>query len=169
MKAGTFNFNDYLEKLNEESTDKGFITGTEKDGILMPEENKKSYDWLKKEYQKGKTEVKVEMHIGNAKFEPGYALQTDLKSVKDFKPGMFGNVKTGDTGKKGGPTPPVEEPNSPNKQGDISAEQKKPKGNNETADKPEPAADKSPKGQQMQLNIKSKKKDPEEKKKEEEK
>ena len=58
---------------------------------------KKTYDWLKKEYNKGKTEVKVEIKMGGTKFEPGYELQTDLKSVKDFKPGMYGQVKTSDT------------------------------------------------------------------------
>jgi hypothetical protein len=98
MKAGQFNINDYLERLYEEST--AMMAGGEglvnNDGIIIPEENKKSYDWLKKEYQANQTEVKVEINMGGAKFEPGYDLQTDLKSVKDFKPGMFGEVKTKD-------------------------------------------------------------------------
>ena len=76
----------------------GFMDGgedvTNSDGIVIPNDNKKSYDWLKKEFQKGKVEVKVEMNIGGSKFEPGFDLQTDLDSVKDFKPGMFGEVKT---------------------------------------------------------------------------
>jgi hypothetical protein len=96
MKAGNFNINDYLDKLYEESTP--MMTGgeglTDAEGIIIPDGNKKSYDWLKREYQKGQTEVKVEISMGGAKFEPGYDLQTDLKSVKDFKPGMFGEVKT---------------------------------------------------------------------------
>jgi hypothetical protein len=106
MKAGNFNINDYLERLYEEAEQKdpkqtGFMDGgddvTNSDGIVIPNENKKSYDWLKKEFQKGKVEVKVEMNIGGAKFEPGYDLQTNLDSVKDFKPGMYGEVKTADT------------------------------------------------------------------------
>jgi hypothetical protein len=96
MKAGTFNIDDYLEKLHEEASD-GNIKGSDKEGLIIPEENKKSYGWLKKEYEKGKVEVKVEIHMGGTKFEPGYELQTDLKSVKDFKPGMYGEIKTSDT------------------------------------------------------------------------
>jgi hypothetical protein len=46
------------------------------------------------EATKVETEVKVEMNVGGSKFEPGYELQTKLDSVKDFKPGMFGEVKT---------------------------------------------------------------------------
>jgi len=91
MKAGQFNINEYLEKLYEEAGDGNL---SNKEGIIIPDENKKSYDWLKKEYEKGKTEVKVEISMGGAKFEPGYDLQTNLDSVKDFKPGMFGEVKT---------------------------------------------------------------------------
>lgn len=94
MKAGSFNLNDYLERLHEE---KEASSKVPVEGLIIPEENKKSFAWLKKEYQKGKTEVKVEMKLGDKKFEPGYDLQTNLKSVKDFKPGMFGDVKTSDT------------------------------------------------------------------------
>jgi hypothetical protein len=93
MKAGQFNINDYLEKLYEASGD-GQLPDPE--GMIIPEENQKAYQWLKKEYQKAQTEVKVEINMGGAKFEPGYDLQTDLDSVKDFKPGMFGEVKTAD-------------------------------------------------------------------------
>ena len=106
MKAGQFNIHDYLEKLNEEATPmmSGGEGVSDEGGILIPNENKKTYDWLKKEYQAGQTEVKVEINMGGANFEPGYDLQTDLKSVKDFKPGMFGEVKTADTpgGKESG-------------------------------------------------------------------
>jgi hypothetical protein len=94
MKAGSFNVNDYINKLYEEADNSGSVS---KEGLIIPPENKKSYDWLKKEYQKAQTEVKVEMKIGDSKFTPGYDLQTKLDSVKDFKPGMFGDVKTGDT------------------------------------------------------------------------
>jgi len=97
MKVGNFNINDYLEKLYEEA---GEGQLPDKEGMIIPDENKKSYDWLKREYQKGKTEVKVEINMGGAKFEPGYDLQTDLKSVKDFKPGMYGEIKTADTESK---------------------------------------------------------------------
>ena len=96
MKAGNFNIKDYLERLYEETTP--MMAGgeglTDAEGIVIPDGNKKSYDWLKGEYQKGQTEVKVEISMGGAKFEPGYDLQTNLDSVKDFKPGMFGEVKT---------------------------------------------------------------------------
>lgn len=111
MKAGSFNFNDYIERLTEAAEakeaaekeakpGKGAPTtkaaGGTGEGLIIPEENKKVFGWLKKEYVKGKTEVKVEMKMGGSKFTPGYDMQTDLKSVKDFKPGMFGDVKTGD-------------------------------------------------------------------------
>jgi len=95
MKAGSFNIHEYLEKL-EENAQEGNLAPNQKDGILIPDENKKSFDWLKREYEKGKTEVKVEINMGGSKFEPGYDLQTNLKSVNDFKPGMFGEVKTSD-------------------------------------------------------------------------
>jgi hypothetical protein len=94
MKAGSFKLDDYLERLTEEKEVNSKVPA---EGIIMPEENKKTFNWLKKEFQKGKTEVKVEMKMGGQKFEPGYDLQTNLKSVKDFKPGMFGDVKTSDT------------------------------------------------------------------------
>ena len=107
MKAGSFNINDYLNRLYEEAEEKQKQTSTDfldggqdvvnVEGLVIPEVNKKSYDWLKSEFQKGKTEVKVEMKLGDTKFEPGYDLQTDLDSVKDFKPGMFGEIKTADT------------------------------------------------------------------------
>ena len=103
MKAGQFNINEYLEKLYESVADGAL---PDKEGMVIPDENQKAYQWLKKEYQKAQTEVKVEMRLGDSKFEPGYDLQTDLKSVKDFKPGMFGEVKTAENkkpDKAGGP------------------------------------------------------------------
>jgi len=100
--AGHFNLNEYLEKLYEaaeakESSDAGGVSGNPKEGLIIPAENKKTYDWLQKEYNKGKTEVKVEMKLGNSKFEPGYDFTAGGETVKDFKPGMYGDVKTSDT------------------------------------------------------------------------
>jgi len=105
MKAGSFNIHDYLGKLYEKVEEKDLTLNEEEnagklpdtEGIIIPEENKKAYAWLKKEYQKGKTEVKVEM--SSHEFKPGYHLDTNLKSVNDFKPGMYGEVKTTDTEK----------------------------------------------------------------------
>lgn len=99
MRAGNFNINEYLEKLYEEVEEKEAIDKkmSDAEGLILPDENKKTYNWLKKEYNAGKTEVKVEMKLGGAKFEPAMDLQTDLKSVNDFKPGMFGEVKTKDS------------------------------------------------------------------------
>ena len=107
MKAGNFNINDYLQKLYEDALTMmdGGEGLTNADGIIIPDENKKSYDWLKKEYQKGQTEVKVEINMGDAKFDPGYDMQTNLDSVKDFKPGMYGEVKTADNSKAAGQKP----------------------------------------------------------------
>jgi hypothetical protein len=96
MKAGQFNIFEYLERLNEEA-ESGNLAGKDKEGLIIPDENKKSYDWLKKEYDRAQTEVKVEITGQGASFKPGYDLQTKLDSVKDFKPGMFGEVKTADT------------------------------------------------------------------------
>lgn len=101
MAIGQFNIYNYLakmEKVYEEAEAKAEETkGSEKEGLIIPEVNKKSYDWLKKEYEKGKTEVKVEITTGGSKFEPGFDMQAKTDSVKDFKPGMFGSVKTSDT------------------------------------------------------------------------
>jgi len=97
MKAGNFNINDYLSKLYEES-EGGKVP--EKEGLIIPEENKKFFNWLKKDYQKSQVEVKVEMKLGDSKFKPEYDLQTKLDSVKDFKPGMYGDIKTSETSKK---------------------------------------------------------------------
>jgi len=155
MKAGTFNASDYLNKLHEEAgveTGKGFTSGTEKDGILIPDDvTKKNFDWLKKEYHKGQVEVKVEIKGEGSSFKPGYDLQTDLKSVKDFKPGMYGEIKTSDT--------KTEEPKSPkNKKEETPAENKEPKGDNEQPDKKETTVKKTPEAQQMKIDVKSKQK-----------
>ena len=166
MKAGTFNQEDYLSKLHEEAetnTTAGFTTGTEKDGILMPDNDvtKKQFDWLKSEYQKGKVEVKVEVKGEGSSFKPGYDLQTDLKSVKDFKPGMFGDVKTEDTAKKDdGALPRGETPSNPaNKKDKPSAEDKDPKGGKEAEDDTTKKSDKTPKAQAMKLDATKKKED----------
>lgn len=94
--AGSFNIHDYLDKLYEAAEETGGVTGDPKEGLVIPAENKKTYDWLQKEYNKGKTEVKVEMKMGQSKFEPGYDFTAGGDTVKDFKPGMYGEVKTSD-------------------------------------------------------------------------
>lgn len=97
MKAGIFDIHSYLNKLNEEAEMKEKqTTKVDSLGLIIPEENVKVYNWLKSEYQKGKTEVKVEMNIGGSKFEPGYDMQGHNKNVDSFKPGMYGAVKTSD-------------------------------------------------------------------------
>jgi hypothetical protein len=157
MKTGTFNFNDYLDRLHEEAeakidTGNGYAMTTDKDGLVLPGDTKKSFDWLSKEYQKGKTEVKVEVKGEGSSFKPGYDLQTDLKSVKDFKPGMFGDVKT-----TSGETP---DPKSPkNKKEETPAEEKEPKGDNEQEADTNKTAKKDPKAQQMKIDLKNKKND----------
>ena len=98
MKSvGHFNLDEYLTKLNEAAEESGGVTGDNKEGLIIPAENKKTYDWLQKEYRQGKTEVKVEMKLGGSKFEPGYDFTAGGETIKDFKPGMYGDVKTSDT------------------------------------------------------------------------
>jgi hypothetical protein len=97
------------------SSPKG-ITNTDtvdQEGIILPEENKKFYSWLKGEFQKGKTEVKVEMKLGDSKFEPGYDMQAQPDTVNDFKPGMFGAAKTADN-EGGAKTIGANQPNTNN-------------------------------------------------------
>jgi len=104
MKAGSFNIHDYLGKLyenvNEEDLPKlneekaETETGKPDEGLLQQGGDNKAYDWLKKEFQKGKTEVKVEM--SSHTFKPGYQLQDPPKSTKDF-PGMYSDVKNDTT------------------------------------------------------------------------
>jgi hypothetical protein len=155
MKVGKFNLNEYLNRLDEEAeknTEKGFITNSIKDGILLPDDTKKNFDWLKSEYQKGKTEVKIEIKGEGSSFKPGYELQTDLKSIKDFKPGMYGQVKTSNA-----ETSPPKDPK--NKKEETPAEDKEPKGDNEATDDTTKKADKAPKAQQMKLDVSKKKED----------
>ena len=155
MKTGNFNLNDYIEKLHEEAESKidsgnGYAATSDKDGIILPGDAKKSFDWLKKEYQKGQTEVKVEVKGEGSSFKPGYDLQTDLKSVKDFKPGMFGDVKTND-----GET---SEPKSPkNKTKEIPAEKEEKTSEKVDVKSSEKSGNKNPKSQKMNIDLKKKK------------
>lgn len=124
MKAGIFRIDSYLEKLNEEA-ESGGLKGAGTEGMLIPDENKKSFSWLKKEYDKSKVEVKVEIKMGGSKFEPGYEMQTNLKSVNNFKPGMFGDVKTSDSPdskKEDKKVPDAEDSKGPKKQPDTKVE-----------------------------------------------
>lgn len=170
MKAGSFNANDYLTKLHEEAegnTDKGYNMATDKDGLILPDDAKKSFDWLNKEYQKGKVEVKVEVKGEGSSFKPGYDLQTDVKSVKEFKPGMFGDVKTEDSGKKpDGELARGEQPSSPdNNKEAVSAEDKDPKGGKEATDdkkaEPKKSSTTTATTQKMEVKVKNKKDDSE--------
>jgi len=140
MKAGNFNIHEYLDRLNEEQDAESLTGLPDKEGLVLPEETKKNYDWLKKEYQKGKVEVKVEMNIGGSKFEPGYELQTDLKSVKDFKPGMYGQVKTSENESE------LKNPKS-------KSQPKKESGENESNE------EKEPKKETLKVDLKTKKDD----------
>jgi len=165
MKAGTYNHEDYLAKLHEEAegnTEKGYIL-SDTAGLPLPEDTKKNFDWLKKEYQKGKVEVKVEIKGEGSSFKPGYDLQTDLKSVKDFKPGMYGEVKTNDTGREDGPLPRGNEPPSPNKKTeappDSKAEKKDPESGKEAPDNQDKKGDTSTKQQALKIDTTKKKKD----------
>jgi len=157
MKTGTFNFNDYLDRLHEEAeakidTGNGYAMTTDKDGLVLPGDAKKSFDWLSKEYQKGKTEVKVEVKGEGSSFKPGYDLQTDLKSVKDFKPGMFGDVDTKQS--------ETEEPKSPkNKKEDTSAEKEEKTSEKVDVKASEKEGKKDPKSQQMKIDLKKEKND----------
>ena len=95
MKAGNFSINDYLDKLYENS-ESGNISSSDKEGLIIPDENKKSFDWLKKEYNKSQTTVKVEISGSGASFKPGYDIQASNDSSKAFKPGAFGNSQSSD-------------------------------------------------------------------------
>ncbi|MEG1010168.1 MAG: hypothetical protein RSE41_02605 [Clostridia bacterium] len=87
MKIGHLNYKEYIDSLYEAvNVDKL----EDNAGIVIPEENKKAFDWLKKEYDKGKIEAECEFKIGSNDFSPGFELQTKLDSVKEFKPGLFG-------------------------------------------------------------------------------
>jgi len=94
MKAGNFNVYDYikkLEKLYEEKSDIDNKNGRvfNEEGLVIPDTNLKAYKWLKKEYDQKQVAVKVEIKGQGSNFKPGYYLQTNLDSVKDFKPTIF--------------------------------------------------------------------------------
>lgn len=99
MKAGTFNIDEYLNKLHENVDEEKFLneekaeteTGKPDEGVLQQGGENKAYNWLKKEFQKGKTEVKVEM--SSHTFKPGYELEDAPKSTEKF-PGMYGQSKS---------------------------------------------------------------------------
>ena len=166
MRAGTFNMNDFLNKLYEEDQ---MGPKDAKEGIIIPDTNQKSYDWLKKEYHKGQVEVKVEMKLGNQKFEPGYSIQTKLDSVKDFKPGNYGSVKPGTTEKSPKPaeqkpaSKPVSTPpqNKENKQGftKLNKNTEKPKTSTPETNKTEKKTEDKPKSNSIKVNLKTKKSD----------
>ena len=124
MRAGSFNINSYLDKLYENAEDGNL---TNKEGLILPDENKKTYDWLKKEYQAGQTEVKVEISGEGSSFKPGYDLQAAPDSAAEFKPGMFGEVKTKD-GMPGKPGAPGDTKGGTPAAGDKPAEFGKPAG-----------------------------------------
>jgi len=112
MAVGNFNIHDYLNKLNEEAEQKtedlktedskeisdaikpeGGVSGDPGIGIIIPDENKRAYDWIKREYDKAKVEVKVEIKQMGAKFEPGMSsLSATDSDSNEFKPGLFGNT-----------------------------------------------------------------------------
>ena len=139
MKVGTFNINNYLERLTEaeeeakESTElsdkvnqtveedssddstestkptssneissnkdikvEGGISSDSTQGLIIPDENKNSFNWLKRSYDSSKVEVKVEIRQGGSSFEPSVptSLTSKDSDVKEFKPGVFGNEGT---------------------------------------------------------------------------
>lgn len=144
MKAGNFNIRGYIERLNEEASNTGRVDPI---GMVLPDETKKSYDWLKSEFQKARTEVKVEINMGGSKFEPGYDLQSPAKSVDNFKPGMYGQVKT--DGK-------TENEDKDKKEGAESKENSVEKQNNNSKKKPAESKAKI-EGSTVKFDIKTKK------------
>jgi hypothetical protein len=78
--TGNFSMQEFLNKLNEESNPKEDNSKVSDEGMIIPDTNKKTYDWLKSEFQKGKVEVSVIM--SSSKFDPGYSTE----GAKDFKP-----------------------------------------------------------------------------------
>ena len=92
MQAGYFNMSDYMNRLNE--SEDGNIESSNKDGIIIPDENKKAYDWLKKEYDSNQIETKVEITNGtNKAIKPTEFIDDKLPtgdgSKSDFKNGEF--------------------------------------------------------------------------------
>jgi len=151
MKAGQFNINDYLEKLNE-GMEENAGNLPDQEGMVIPEENKKSYQWLKKEYQKAQTEVKVEIHQGGDNFDAKSDMQGDPNAQKDFKPGMFGEVKTADTGGKPGEGVEKADGNKPEGKENLDGNKDNPEFGKEEGEKPAastkpaPATDEKPAG-----------------------
>lgn len=92
MQAGYFNMTDYMNRLNE--SEDGNIETSNKDGIIIPDENKKAYDWLKKEYNSNQIETKVEITNGSNKATKPTEFIDDKNpsgdgSKSDFKGGEF--------------------------------------------------------------------------------
>ena len=127
MKAGTFNIHNYLEKLhdvdetkynalNEEKAETE--TGDPEDGLIQQGGDNKAYNWLKKEFQKGKTEVKVEMSYHT--FKPGYEFEDAPKSTKDF-PGMYSDVKNNTSNKPESDAAPFPETKFPGMGGEANS------------------------------------------------
>lgn len=100
MQAGNYNHEEYMKMLfekakkNQKEVTSGDAPGNPEEGLVIPDVNRKAYDWLKKEYDKNKHEVKVEMT--SAKFEPGYSTE----GAKDFKPGVYSSSQTSQSYKK---------------------------------------------------------------------
>lgn len=99
MQIGYFNMNEYINKLNE--SEDGNIPSSNKDGLIIPEENKKAYDWLKGEYKSNQIETKVEIKNGKDKIENKDEFVAKDDTNKDFKPGQFSTDQknTGDGSK----------------------------------------------------------------------
>ena len=159
MKAGTFNIHEYLNKLYENVEEENLTLNEEKaetengsaeEGMIIPEEGKKAYDWLKREFQKGKTEVKVEM--SSHTFKPGYELQDAPKSTKDF-PGMYGQSKTSDSSGSTPKTAPFPETKFPG--GETKSDFDNKKDDNESSENKKPS---------VKVEAKTKKEDKENKK-----
>lgn len=89
MKVGKFNIHDYLNRLNEKAEDNSGETQTGgKEGMVIPPESQKAYQWLKGEFQKNQHEVKVEM--SSYEFNTGYSTE----GAQDFKEGIYTTNKT---------------------------------------------------------------------------
>ena len=94
MQIGTFNMSDYINKLNE--SEDGNIDASDKDGLIIPDENKKAFDWLKKEYNANQVETKVEIKNGKDKIENKDEFVAKDDTNKDFKTGQFSTDQKND-------------------------------------------------------------------------
>ena len=158
MKAGSFNIHEYLGKLhnNVDEQSLGKINEQQEsvpdDGMVIPEDGRKAYDWLKKEFQRGKTEVKVEM--SSHEFKPGYNMDTNQKSVNDFKPGMYGN--SDQSREKKVPFPETKFPGGESKKTDDNAGNLKPESTSkpESAPKPKNESEDGKEGNDQKPKIK---------------